>query len=292
MFLVLVLHSGFATVKSPTTPEVHEQFLQPFARFLFESLSIACVDIFVLISGWFGIRPTKKGLLNFLFQNLFGISESLNWYSWFVALYIFCMIVLPLIYRWLDEKPMLATIGLSLAFYVLEVGIHTLPFWNNNKWVASLFTDCMLMPTVLLGYYFAKQQVFQMIQVPKHWVMAIAGLVMIVLALIVRACCGSIVGFDLDIIYAPLSIIGILIIFNSCKLSITSKVLTALGNLSVYMWFFHALFFTDVVRTIYQPFILVSNNIFIITLWTVMLTFACSWILEKMVYGVEHSFPK
>ena len=73
MFLVLVLHSGFATVKSPTTPEVHEQFLQPFARLLFESLSIACVDIFVLILGWFGIRPTKKGLLNFLFQSLYFI---------------------------------------------------------------------------------------------------------------------------------------------------------------------------------------------------------------------------
>ena len=73
MFLVLILHSGFSTVKSPTTPEVHEQFLQPFTRFLFESLSIACVDIFVLISGWFGIRPTKKRLLNFLFQSFYFI---------------------------------------------------------------------------------------------------------------------------------------------------------------------------------------------------------------------------
>lgn len=73
MFLVLILHSGFSTVKSPTTLEVHEHFLQPFTRFIFESLSISCVDIFVLISGWFGIRPTKKGLLNFLFQSFYFI---------------------------------------------------------------------------------------------------------------------------------------------------------------------------------------------------------------------------
>lgn len=73
MFLTLVLHSGFSAVKSPTTIEVHEQFVQSFTRFLFDSLSITCVDIFVLISGWFGILPTNKGLFKFLFQTLYFI---------------------------------------------------------------------------------------------------------------------------------------------------------------------------------------------------------------------------
>ncbi len=40
----------------------------------------------------------ERGVEDFI-QNLFGVSESLNWYSWFVALYIFCMIVLPLIHH-------------------------------------------------------------------------------------------------------------------------------------------------------------------------------------------------
>ena len=143
------------------------------------------------------------------------------------------------------------------------------------------------MPTVLLGYYFAKQQVFQKINIPHHWLMALIGFVLIVVAFIGRAFCGNIVGFNLDVIYATVTILGILIIFNSCNLPVFSKILTSLGSLSVYMWFFHALFFTTNVRAVYQPFILVSNNIFIITLWTILLTYICSWVLKKIVDSTE-----
>ena len=238
-----------------------------------------------------GNSISERGVEDFI-QNLLGVSESMNWYSWFVSLYIFCMIVLPLIHRWLDKKPILATFGFTLAFYVIEAGIHTLPIWESNKWMYSLFNNCMLMPSVLLGYFFAKQQVFQKIQIPKYWSMLIPGLALIALFFSIRACCGAVAGFNLDIIYAPMSILGILIIFNTCTLPIISKVLTNLGNLSVYMWFFHALFFTDVVRTIYQPLILVSDNIFIITLWTILLTYACSWVLKWLVDMVEGCLHK
>lgn len=202
------------------------------------------------------------------------------------------MIVLPLISRWLDKNPILSTIGFSIGFYLLEVCVHSLPTWESSKWLYSLFNNCMLMPTVLLGYYFAKQQVFRKINIPHHWLMALIGFVLIIVAFIGRAVCGTIAGFNLDVIHATVTILGILIIFNSCNLPILSRLLTSLGNLSVYMWFFHALFFTDVVRTVYQPFILVSNNIFIITLWTIILTYICSWILKKMVDCVEVSISK
>lgn len=144
------------------------------------------------------------------------------------------------------------------------------------------------MPTVLLGYYFAKQQVFQKIHIPEHWSIAFVGLLLILLAFIGYASCSAIVGFNLYVIHATLTILGILVIFNSCKLTVISKVLTSLGNMSVYMWFFHALFFTDILRTIYQPLILVSDNIFIITIWTVLLTYICSWILKFVVDSIEY----
>lgn len=148
------------------------------------------------------------------------------------------------------------------------------------------------MPTVLLGYYFAKQQVFQKMRIPQHWSMTLVGVLLIVLAFVGRAVCGAIAGFSLFIIYAPMAILGILVIFNSFKMPIISKVLTSLGNLSVYMWFFHALFFTDIVRTIYQPFILVSNNIFIITFWTILLTYVCSLILKIIEEKIEGYFNR
>lgn len=148
------------------------------------------------------------------------------------------------------------------------------------------------MPTVLLGYYCAKQQVFQKMRIPQHWTMALGGILLIVLAFVGWAVCRAIAGFSLFIIYAPMAILGILVIFNSCKMPIISKVLTSLGNLSVYMWFFHALFFTDIVRTIYQPCILVSDNIFIITIWTILLTYVCSLILKIIEEKIEGYFNR
>ena len=142
------------------------------------------------------------------------------------------------------------------------------------------------MPTVLLGYYFAKQKIFQKIRIPRHWSMALIGIILIAVALIGYAICGSVAGFSLYVIYSPLAI------FNSTKLTITTQILTSLGNLSVYMWFMHALYFTDIVRAIYQPFILISDNIFIITLWTILLTYACSLILKWAVDTVGNSISK
>ena len=69
------------------------------------------------------------------------------------------------------------------------------------------------MPTVLLGYYCAKQQVFQKIRIPRHWAMALVGLLFILFAFVGRAICGAIAGFSLFIIYAPITILGILLIF-------------------------------------------------------------------------------
>lgn len=232
-----------------------------------------------------------RGFEDFV-QNLFGVSESLNWYSWFVAFYIYCMIVMPIIHRWLDSYLLKGTIGFIAAFYFFEVVIHSLPFWESNYWVHSLFNCCLLMPTVLLGYYFAKRRIFQMISIPKHWSMAIVGLAMIAFAFGARAMKGSILGFKLDFFYAPISILGILIIFNTSELPFIRKMLISLGNHSVYMWFFHALFFTDVVRVVYQPLILVSDNIFIVALWTIVLTYLCSWGLKKVDDGIRKQVRK
>lgn len=71
MFLVLTVHCGFRFLGIPTAEEAHSFFLETSSRLFFQNLSIGCVDIFVLISGWFGIKLTKKGLGKYLFQCLY-----------------------------------------------------------------------------------------------------------------------------------------------------------------------------------------------------------------------------
>ena len=71
MFLVLLVHADFFSLGEPTAEECVTNPVDVIPRLLFWSLSIACVDIFVLISGWFGIKPRVKGICNFLFQCFF-----------------------------------------------------------------------------------------------------------------------------------------------------------------------------------------------------------------------------
>lgn len=71
MFLVLIVHCGFRFLGIPTSEDIHSSFVETASRFFFQNLSIGCVDIFVLISGWFGIKLTKKGLCKYLFQCIY-----------------------------------------------------------------------------------------------------------------------------------------------------------------------------------------------------------------------------
>ena len=68
MVLVMVLHADFLSLGSPSAAEVVSAPVQSFFRIFTESLSIVCVNVFILISGWFGIRPRLRRFSEFLFQ--------------------------------------------------------------------------------------------------------------------------------------------------------------------------------------------------------------------------------
>lgn len=118
MILVMIVHANFRALYSPTTDDVAIAPTSSFLRFLTESFTIICVNVFVLISGWFGIKFNWKKLTEFLFQVLFfgfiiyiitGIvnPEKLKsfktvlmtgpWNYWFVKCYLFLYIISPIL---------------------------------------------------------------------------------------------------------------------------------------------------------------------------------------------------
>lgn len=74
MFMVLSFHANFWTLGEPSISETRESPIPTFTRDFFEALCYGCVNVFILISGWFGIKFSFKGLANFLFQSIFIIS--------------------------------------------------------------------------------------------------------------------------------------------------------------------------------------------------------------------------
>lgn len=79
MFFILLGHTFF--MQSAFMPNVHSNVVIFSLGTIVNSIGVAAVNTFVLISGWFGIRYSTKGLLKFLFQFFF-----LLWLFWLVAL--------------------------------------------------------------------------------------------------------------------------------------------------------------------------------------------------------------
>ena len=71
MFLVLLVHAGFLSLGLPTQAESLQAPVSVFMRLLTQSVSVVCVNVFVLLSGWYGIRFSIRRLGNFLFQVFF-----------------------------------------------------------------------------------------------------------------------------------------------------------------------------------------------------------------------------
>lgn len=226
-----------------------------------------------------------------LLLNLVGINSRLNWFSWFVTFYIYAMAVMPFLARFIDKRPVLrACLCIGIAF-IGEVALHELyPNYKGNDWSQRLF-DCLLQtPCMILGYLFAKLSWFLKINIPQSKYLPLLSVLGGGIMLIIRSLYGHVLGFNMDFFYAPLFIFFLLIFVNQVHNGIVSKVFTTLGEASVYMWFFHALFFTTVVRGVYQPFIAISDSLWITTLWTIIVTFGGSWCIKSFVHWLSERF--
>ena len=71
MLLVLIVHADFASIGYPNGNDVTSAPTSTFFRIFIESLSIVCVNLFVLISGYFGINPKTKSIFSLIFQVVF-----------------------------------------------------------------------------------------------------------------------------------------------------------------------------------------------------------------------------
>lgn len=150
MFLVLIFHADFWSLGRPDIGEITSAPLPSFARIFFESASAVCVNVFVMISGWFGIRATLRGFTNFIFQFLYftvgiylfmlltgmaplsgaNIADCLGlrpgtW--WFVTSYMALYILAPVLNAYADTAGK-RKLGLTLiAFY----GFQTFYGWTS-----------------------------------------------------------------------------------------------------------------------------------------------------------------
>ena len=143
MFMVMVVHADFYMFDPPTAVDAQGAPMGTFGRILFESMTLCCVNVFVMISGWFGIRSTVKGFCNFLTQALFftvgmyflcilcGLGEFnihsflLNIYIdsrywWFVIAYAGLYILAPVLNAFIESASTRRLAAVVIAFYIFQ----------------------------------------------------------------------------------------------------------------------------------------------------------------------------
>lgn len=71
MLMVVLLHMNIMVFGGVNHDEVINTPITAGLRMFAEQLCCICVNVFILISGWFGIRPTLKGAMSIVYQVLF-----------------------------------------------------------------------------------------------------------------------------------------------------------------------------------------------------------------------------
>lgn len=142
MFLVLVVHAAFFSLGTPKADLIRMAPVEQTILTFTESISIICVNVFILISGWFGIKPKIKSLSNFLFQVFFflfgiylfvlisgkfsfslkGLLECLTMtkWNWFIKAYLALFLISPVMNAFVEHTDRRTFKWILIAFYLLQ----------------------------------------------------------------------------------------------------------------------------------------------------------------------------
>ena len=142
MFLVLIVHADYLSLGRPTQTQIIQEPFSSIGRIFFQAMSIACVNIFILISGWFGIKPNLKSFSNFIFQCIFfyvgiylvGIVSGFTTFTpktfvrtfalikwnWFIYSYILLYILAPALNSYINNSPRKQLLNTIICFYTFQ----------------------------------------------------------------------------------------------------------------------------------------------------------------------------
>lgn len=174
MFMILLVHANFFSLGEPSSQDIISNPVDATARVVFEAACIACVDIFVLISGWFGIRPKLKGLCGIIFQCLFflwgsyiiaiilGYSKfsangivgcfAATHNNWFIKAYLFLYILSPVLNIFVENAPRSLFRKTLIGFFVLQ-SIYGWIFPSATTYIESGYSPLSFIGLYLLARY-------------------------------------------------------------------------------------------------------------------------------------------
>lgn len=173
MFLILMLHANYYSLGKPTQYEMQTFPFQTFARCFFEAISLISVNLFVLISGWFGIKFSLKRLAGFVFQSIFvitvvyavglllgradlGVGQIadclfLGEYGWFIKAYLGLYIFSPILNSFVKTVNQRQFLLVLICFYSFQTVYSCLS--QGARFIESGYSTFSFCGLYLLAQY-------------------------------------------------------------------------------------------------------------------------------------------
>lgn len=175
MFLVLTVHANFWSLGAPSFNDFIIYPLSSWTKTCVQSISIVCVNLFILISGWFGIRSSLKGFLNYIFQCLYfsigiyiililngnlsisvkGIAEALYLLhaNWFILAYALLYLISPILNSFVENSSKSTFRIVIISFFLFQ----TIFGWPGSaSWFEYGYSSTSLIGLYLLARYCKK----------------------------------------------------------------------------------------------------------------------------------------
>lgn len=207
MLLVLLVHATFMATGLPDKAMLVDRPLVGFGLYMQSALSVVCVNVFVLLSGWFGILWHNKRLVGLLFQVLFfallvfsvlAIAQPSQYLHtdamgtvimihgndyWFVKSYILLFIFAPLLNLYVEHSSQRQLLLTLMLFYLFQ----TVYGWLSIEGAADLaggysalsFMGLYLLSRYVRLYVFAKEKFRLMVHKSRFFFAAYLGICLV-----------------------------------------------------------------------------------------------------------------
>lgn len=142
MFLILVVHSDYFSLGAPTREDIIVSPIASMTRIGIESVSLICVNLFIFISGWFGITLKRHKIADLLFQIayfFFGlyfialISGYANFdlhsvkqlilprgINWFIPAYLLLCVLAPVLNDFIENSDRKRFLAILVGFFAIQ----------------------------------------------------------------------------------------------------------------------------------------------------------------------------
>lgn len=310
IFFILLLHANFKSIHAPTIEEAHYEPVFSFLRILMEFLCIVGVNVFVLISGWYGIKPKINRFLELIFQVLFFslllyllfiIIESspqltsIEFYNlvtlsnyWFVPCYIILYVLSPIINMYINHANRKQLCYTIVCIFFLQIIYGWFPS-RVAFFYSSGYSPITFILLYLIGRYVSLYRPkFSMLSQKRDLFFYLLFSLGSTFLLFLSIKCSIFMSLSSILLYytSPLVIVAslYLLLFFS-KITFRSKIVNwiAASAFAAYLFQEHYLFVDVYTSYIYRWFDTEKHLLFLLyTICWILIVFIMALILDKI----------